>query len=286
MKAGIHLFLSVLCILCTGCAKERAESKRTVTGITGYASNTAGNWSFQYAFGYDGQQRVTSLAYTGNLYVYGEGHIRAVYTYEVDYSGENPAVTLKIQNAVIRTDTGDVEYEGLPGEELLPLSFDDQGKVRSIAGRNLWLHTDETTLGYDSSGRLLKIGEDDGIYYKTAVEWGWDNGNLISQTYQTLGHTGEVSHSIYRQFRYSDRVNHYSIDLNWLIGDLALGFQNGLTPLALIGLLGNRSDHLIASTTEWDGSEAEVGYTLDGNAVSRITRQALGTSYTFRISYD
>ena len=289
MKTFLYIFLSVA-FLCWGVSCKKDEKSNLIHTING----TCKYWgisghdtkSFTYTFSYDKQDRVNKLVYQGELYVYGEGMIHALYTYAIDYnSGSHPTVTLAIENPVIITDKGPVSYEGLPEKETLSLSFGAEGYITTISGRNLWFFTKTTTLDYQS-GNLSTIREDNGDYYEAQVSQQWSAGNIISWTHDSFGYNGNISYSILRQFTHSDTPNNEFIDLNWLTANLGLEFQFGITPLALAGLLRNRTKNLINGSTEYDGSKVEISYEMDENGrVQQITHNTLGTDYTFTLSY-
>ena len=274
-------------LLLAGCSKDDSEGEhcRLIKTISGSYSNSDYKQSriCRYDFAYDGQERVVSLSYTGHLYIYGEGFIHAGYTYEVDYSGVNPVVTLHTETPVIITYEGEIiPYEGLPEEETLPLAFDSRGNITSISGRELWFHIHNTRLSYEA-GKLSGIDESDDSYYKSAISVTWDDENLVSQTH-TSGE-GESAFTQSRSFRYADSGNDNSVDLNWLIMDLGLGYQNSLSRLGLIGLLGERSGKLIGSFTETDGSPVSVSYTLEDNTIRNIRWESIGDTYLYSIIY-
>ena len=290
MKIKTLYLAAILSVCLTACSKEEEQDTgRLLVNISGSYSNSDSEQykTFRFDLTYDELGRIASMTYTGDLYIYGEGFIRAEYTYTVDRNGTVPEVTLETENALYQLLSGWEAYEGIPQRETLPLTFDDDGYIVSITGRDLWFHVENTTLEYDGGGYLTAIREDDGAYYKTAVRQEWTDGNLVSQTHQTLNDLGEVVYGTARQFAGSALANDYAIDLNWLIGDLGLNRQNGLAMLGAVDLCGNRSPYLIGSTTEDDGAEWPVAYTLnENNTIRTATVDVAGSVFTYRFGYE
>lgn len=290
MKRLICYIAPVLLLFAAaGCKKSDDRHDRKIQSISGMYHNHnplgTDRKSFDYGFEYDELGRVVKLTYVGELYLYGEGLIPATYVYEVDHSGAKPVVVLHAIDPYIDTGDNKIPYEGIPEEETLPITFNEQGAVSSIAGRELWFHVANTTLGY-ADGNLQSIREDDNAYYKTTVDLAWNGGDIVKQTYNELNLKGEpIAPTERKTFHYAGMKNDYSVDLNWLTGNIGLKLENGLTMQALLGLLGGRGQHLIDRITEFDGSEVAIDYTLDGNTITKINWESLGGNYSFTISY-
>lgn len=261
--------------------EEKSILVDTISGVCKFWG--AETITFSYVFSYDKDNRVNQLIYEGKLQIYGIGLTDGKYTFDVSYKDNTPEVTL---TSVINWAYAEEDRPLDDAVEKLPLTFGNNGMISSIAGKDGWFYVADVALTYDSAGNLTTIRENDGAYYKTQVSHQWSTGNITSQTLAYLGYTGNVSYSIVRQFTYSNTPNNEFIDLNWLTGNLGLEFQNGITPLALIGLLGNRTANLIDGSTEDDGTEVTVSYEMNGDGnVKTISHNTLGTDYTFTLSY-
>ena len=290
MKTFLYIFLATA-FLCLGvsCKKNEKSSRmiHTISGklqTPGISPSYGGDTKyFSYTFSYDKQNRVDRLVYEGELQVYGIGLTKGKYTFDVSYKENSPEVTL---TSVIKWEYPEEDRPLEDAVEKLPLVFDNNGMISSVNGKERWFYVPEVSFGYGSDGSLATIREDDGAYYKTQISHQWAAGNIISLTNASLGYDGNVSYSMTRQFTYSNTPNNEFIDLNWLTGNLGLEFQNGITPLALIGLLGNRTTNLIAGSTEYDGTIAEISYEVNEDGeVEKIAHQTLGADYTFNLTY-
>lgn len=285
MKRGLFI---LFVLLIAGCKEDdipTGASGRRIRSIDGQYTTEekpSNNKTFRYDFLYDTQGRVVSLTFEGDMYVYGDGLIRARYTWNVDYGAPRPAVTLRIDGPTI----GGQPYDGLPQREELALSFGEHGTLSSIAGRKGWLHPVQTALAYNTDSCLIRIAENNNSFSSNRIDLTWQDGELVSQTRDELSASGGVLYRIRRQFAPSALANDYSVDLNWLAGDLGLNHQNALSVLGLLGLTGERSPRLIGSTTENDGTRWPVSYTLEGGRIGTIVTRVAGGNFTFRLGYE
>ena len=287
-SALIYFFLGLL-VFSTGCSDDDPpQEPGTIRSISGTYTNSDSehNRYFHYDFVYDDRQRVVSLVYTGEMYVYGEGLIQAGYTYDIAYGNDHTTVTLHIKDPMINIGGRGLPYEGLPEQETIPLTFDQQGNMTAITGRRLWLHPENTGLTYDNGGNLVKITETNGAYARNETGLAWKNSALTSQTRDELNVNGEPLYRIRREFAPSTLANDYSVDLNWLAAEIGLNNRNALSMLGLIGLTGNRSPNLIESTVEGDETEGHITYSATSGRIEKITSSLSGATTTFHLGYE
>lgn len=222
-----------------------------------------GDDTYQYTFTYDGDARLTLME--GN-YTFYESYeeIIETYCYGIEYSGESIVISGK---------GGDGESTFT---ERIDAALDENGRAVSMEYTSIeddgYGYTDETevrvSFSYDASGRLLKENGTEYGYQDFYTDFTWTGGDLTgsynsSESYET-------------EYMYSEHANTGNIDLNWILSG---GYSSWSSPLGIIGVLGERSEHYTWPDI-WDYAILDENIGVDGPVHQDLIGTTIERSHT------